>query len=88
VPKEDESLGAPGPPAELLQVVSLPTPGAHQGQAAQPNVVGPVLDHHVHDGAKDRRDQRHVGPIAGQVVVDRLARNSHAQLVRHNHCHV
>jgi len=31
VPKEDESLGALGPPAELLQVILSPAPGAHQG---------------------------------------------------------
>jgi len=70
VPKEDESLGALGPPAELLQVILSPAPGAHQGQAAQPDVVEPVVDHHVRDGVGDRHDQHHVGPVAGQVVTD------------------
>jgi hypothetical protein len=56
VPKEDKSLGAPGPPAEFLQVVSPPALGAHQGQAARLDVVGPMVDHHVCDGADDRRN--------------------------------
>ncbi len=88
VPKEDESLGALGLPAELLQVVSLPALGAHQGQAARPDVVRPVVDHHVRSGAGDQRDQRHVGPIVSQVVINRPARNSRAELARHDHCHV
>jgi len=88
VPKEDESLGALGLPVELLQVVSPPAPGAHQGQAAQPDAIRPMVDHHVHGGAGDRHDQRHVGPVASHVIVDQLAGNSRAELVRHDHCHV
>jgi hypothetical protein len=45
VPKEDESLGALGPLAKLLQVVSPPALGAHQAQAARLDVVGLVADH-------------------------------------------
>jgi len=52
-PKEDESLGAPRLLVELLQVVSPPALGAHQRQAARPDVVGLVVDHHVCDGADD-----------------------------------
>jgi hypothetical protein len=88
VPTEDESLGAPGPPIELLQVVSPVALGAHQGQAAQPDAVGPVVDYHIYGGTGDRRDQRHVGPFVSQVIVDRPIGNSRAKLVRHNHCHV
>jgi len=70
VPEGDESLGALGPLAELLQVVSPPVPRAHQGQAARPDAVGPMVDHHVRGGVGDRCDQCHIGPIAGQVVDD------------------
>jgi hypothetical protein len=63
VPKEDELLGAPGPPAELLQVVSSPTPRAHQGQVARPDAVGLVVDHHIRGGARNQRNQRHVGQL-------------------------
>jgi hypothetical protein len=88
VPKEDESLGAPKPPTEHLQVVSPPAFGAHQGQATRPDVVGLVVDHHVRSGTDDRRDQRHVGRVAGQVIVDRLVGNFRSKLARHDHCHV
>jgi len=88
VPKEEESLGALGPPVELLQVVSSPALRAHQGQAARPDAIEPVVDHHVHGGAGDRHDQRHVGPVAGQVIVDQLVGNSRVELVQHDHCHV
>ncbi|CAM6030202.1 unnamed protein product [Sphagnum balticum] len=88
VPKENESLGAPGPFAKLLQVVSPLAPGAHQGQAARPDAIGPVVDHHVRNGVGNRRDQHHVGLVAGQVVVDRPVGNSRAELARHDHYHV
>jgi hypothetical protein len=65
VPKEDESMGALGPPAQLLNVLSPPVAGVHQGQSARPDTVGPVVDHHVCGGANDRLNQRHVGPVAG-----------------------
>ncbi len=88
VPKENESLGAHGPPTELLQVVSPPTPGAHQGQAAQLDAVGVMVDRHVRGGVGDRHNQRHVGPVAGQVVTDQPVGNSRAELAQHDHCHV
>ncbi len=53
VPKEDESLGAPRPPAQLLHILSLLVAGVHQGQSARPNTVGPVVDHHVCGGVGD-----------------------------------
>ncbi len=56
VPKEDESLGAPGPLTKLLQVVLPLAPRAHQGQAARPDAIGPMVDHHVCGGAGDRCD--------------------------------
>jgi hypothetical protein len=37
---------------------------------------------------RDRRDQCHVGPVIGQVVVDRPSGNFRAELARHDHCHV
>ncbi len=56
VPKENESIGAPRLLTKLLQVVSLPAPGTHQGQAARPDAVRPMVDHHVRDGIDDRHD--------------------------------
>jgi len=88
VPKEDESLGTPRPPAKLLQVISPPAPGAHQGQAAQLDAIELVVDHHVRGGASDRRDHRHIGPVAGQVIIDQPERNSRVKLAPHDHFHV
>jgi hypothetical protein len=98
VPKEDESMGALGLPVQLLHVLSPLAVGIHQGQSARPDAVGPVVDHHVCDGVGDRLNQRHVGPVAGHVAVDRLvaghvavdrlAGNSCAEPARYDHCHV
>jgi hypothetical protein len=47
-----------------------------------------VVDHHIRGGTGNRCDQRHVGLVVGQVVIDWPSGNSHAELVRHDHCHV
>jgi hypothetical protein len=45
--EEDEPMGAPQSPVELLQVISSPNPGAHQGQVPQHDADKPMVGDHA-----------------------------------------
>lgn len=47
VPEEDKQMAAPRSHAKLLQVVSSPDPGAHQGQAPQHDADRPMVGDHA-----------------------------------------
>jgi len=88
VPEEDEQMAAPRSHAELLQVVSSPDPGAHQGQAPRHDADKPMVGDHTRGCPCHRLNQRRVCRAASQVIVDRPARDYRAEPTQDDHYHI